>query len=150
MTEPTGHQIDVSFGAIDACSNVIATFTLATTDNLGSLDETKFVNYATIDISMSKSLFNKVFYFKPETNNLMGPNGELPSLNALRSETIDICNAHLNWPRLKNHQNKDIKNLEPSNYKRQHFESAIPNSGNVIHSIAVENWCFDIFSLAVL
>jgi hypothetical protein len=148
MIEPTGHQIDVSFGAIDASSNILTTFTLATSDNLGSLDETKFVNYATIDISMSKTLFNNVFYFKPETNNLMGPNGEMPALNTLRSETIDICNAHLNWPRLKNHQDKDIKNLEPSNYKgTTYFESAIPASGNTIHDIAVENWCFDIFNL---
>ena len=146
MVEPAGHQIDVSFSALSLSEQITTSFTLTEAATL-DLTETTFDTFGTIHVTIPKNELNNVFYFKPEGNGIENFD-LLPTFNSLRSETITIKNNETGWPQIKHNGATDLYDIDVQDYKsKAAFESSIPESGDKIKDIIVENWVYDIFSL---
>jgi hypothetical protein len=110
---------------------------------------------------MNKADFNKIFYYRPETDGITTTGGnsvwhELISGPGLRSETIDLLQVETNWPVMKSGNaagttvgtDFELHGITASDYKtKSYFESNIPDTSNAIADIVVENWSYDIFGV---
>ena len=160
MIEAAGHIITVDLAGLNIDSTITEAFTLqATTPFTAAV--TEFNDHATCNLTMNKSSFNNIFYFKPETPGITTSGGtsvwtNLISGPSLRSESIELLQNGINWPVMKSGNaagtdvgtDIELHGLTASSYKNtSKFEDNIPASGDAIQDIVVENWTYDIFGV---
>ena len=162
MTEPAGFAIEVDIPNLDIDDTLATQFTLIAT-TLATFNESNqaFVNYGTVNVTMSKILFNDVFLYLPEghaDDNANGVGGldsthsnfaQLPTDKTLRSESITIKQVYTNWPKLLHNATTELKDIDASNYKTidTYFASDLPATSNKIKDIILDNWAFEIFGV---
>jgi hypothetical protein len=168
MTESLNHNISIDLSGLNIDSVITQDFILQATSTFDPNTST-FNEHATCNIKMSKSNFNQIFYYKPETPGITTAGGvsvwsNLMSSATLRSETIQLLQKEANWPVMKS-ENK-LGTVSGSTFELYDINAAIPASASTtdpkfeigvpsgisanplsIPDIVVENWTYDLFGV---
>ena len=168
MLENANHVISVDLAGLNLDQSVQQAFTLkAAEDFSATVDD--FDNHAQCNIKMSKADFNNIFFYKPEggvgddTNGVGGITtsggvwDQLLTSASLRSETICLLQKDVNWPVMKSGNaagdsvgvSTELYQITvQTGYKETSlFEAGVPENGNAIEDIVVENWTYDLFGV---
>lgn len=167
MTEADGHKIDIALAGLDISETIDQLFTLQAVQTFDATVDT-FDDHAECNLKMSKTSFNQIFYYKPESPGISTSGGDsvwtnLISGPSLRSESIILLQDETNWPVMKSgnaagttvataNSAIELHGLIPDLTGKSPFEAGVPITANVgdIASTVVENWSYDMFKVKAM